>query len=182
MFSTDAVGEILTRFTIWIAITAYVSGVVIFALSGRNGRWDSLTRIVWTTGCAGLLAHFVCAFHFYHGWSQESAYRETARQTAAIVGLNWGGGLFINYFVLVAWVVDVSWWWWKGVNSYRRRPWQVLAAWHGFLIFIIINATIVFKTGVVRWTGVALSAVICLGWLHVLRQPTKPSPTAIAKS
>ena len=170
MFSTDALGEILTRVTIWIAIIAYVAGVVIFALSGRGGRWDSLTRLVWTTGCAGLLAHVVCALHFYHGWNQESAYQETARQTEAVVGLNWGGGLFINYFVLLAWVIDVSLWWAKGVDSYRRRSLLALASWHGFLLFIIFNATVVFKTGVVRWIGVAVSAVICLGWLLMLRR------------
>ena len=175
-------GEILTRVTIWVAFIAYAIGVVLFVRSGRTGRLDSFTRLAWTTGSVALVAHFVCAFHFYHGWSQASAYRETARQTDAVVGFNWGGGLFINYFVLIAWVVDISLWWLKGLDSYRRRPWQVLVAWHAFLLFIIFNATIVFKTGVVRWIGVALCAVICLGWLLLFVGARATSPASFSGS
>ena len=174
-------GEILTRVTIWVAFIAYAIGVVLFVRSGRTGRFDSLTRLAWTTGSVALVAHFVCALHFYHGWSQASAYRETARQTEAVVGFNWGGGLFVNYLVLVAWAIDVSWWWAKGVDSYRRRSLPVLASWHGFLLFIIFNATIVFKTGVVRWIGLFLCVVLMLGWLSILRQHSTYT-TVISKS
>jgi hypothetical protein len=87
-------GELLTRGTVWIAILAYTAGSVIFATARRRDQW---TRLAWTTGCVALLAHFACAFNYYHAWSQASAYGETARQTAEVFGVNWGGGLFINY-------------------------------------------------------------------------------------
>ncbi len=32
----------------------------------------------------------------------------TARQTDAVVGINWGGGLFINYAVASLWIADVT--------------------------------------------------------------------------
>jgi hypothetical protein len=160
-------GELLTRGTIWIAILAYTAGSVIFATARGHDRW---ARLVWTTGCAALLAHFACAFNFYHAWSQSSAYSETARQTAAVVGINWGGGLFINYTVALLWLTDVAWWWFAGLSSYRRRPWLLTLAWHSFLIFIIFNATVVFKDGLTRWIGLLFCLTLCTSWFISNRQ------------
>jgi hypothetical protein len=161
-------GEFLTRSTIWISIVAYAIGSVVFA-RGRSDL-DKWTRLAWTTGCAALVAHFICAFHFYHAWSHASAYRETARQTAEVFAVNWGGGLFINYAVAILWTSDVAWWWFAGVSSYRRRPWLLTLIWHSFLIFIIFNATVVFKDGLTRWIGLVLCLLLCLSWVFVTRQ------------
>ncbi|MFN2513268.1 MAG: hypothetical protein ABR568_17825 [Pyrinomonadaceae bacterium] len=152
-------GEILTKLTIWLTIASYAVGASVFALSRRRSKWDAVARLVWTVACIGALAHVTIAYHSYYQWSQAAAYRDTARQTAEVVGLNWGGGLYINYALLIAWVMDVSWWWWRGHDVYRRRPWLLVVAWHGFLIFIVFNATVVFKTGPVRWLGLG----VCLG-------------------
>ena len=94
------IGEFLTRATIWLTIVAYVVGSVVFALARGRARWDSATRIAWTIAVVSLIAHFICAYQFYHHWSHQSAYLDTARQTEAVTGLNWGGGLFINYAFL----------------------------------------------------------------------------------
>ena len=141
-----------------------------------------MARLAWTVACISLLAHVAFAYHFYYRWSQTAAYRETARQTAEVVGLDWGGGLYINYLLLSAWVMDVSWWWWGGHGAYRRRSWPLVAAWHGFLIVIVFNATVVFKTGFVRWLGLGVCLALGLVWLltagrtprgsdKVIRQP-----------
>lgn len=34
---------------------------------------DRWAWLAWTTGCAALVAHFICAFQFYHAWSDASA-------------------------------------------------------------------------------------------------------------
>ena len=167
-------GELLTRATIWITILAYTIGLALFALAGTRSRWDSLARFAWTTACASLIAHFICAFQFYHAWSQESAYRETARQTEEVFGLNWGGGLLINYVLLIVWIADVAWWWLRGLNSYRRRAAWLVGIWHGFLIFIIFNATVVFKDGLIRWLGLAIVACQFVFWLLVVRPGITP--------
>lgn len=166
-------GEFLTRLTIWLSIVGYAVGTVIFALSrGRatssrgTAQWDSAARVVWTLACAGLIAHFISAFQFYHGWSHATAYRDTARQTEEVFGFNWGGGLFINYALLIAWMLDIGWWWRNGLDSYRKRPWPVVALWHGFFIFIIFNATVVFGDGIVRWVGLAICLLLTLAWFH----------------
>jgi hypothetical protein len=165
-------GEFLTRGTIWISIAAYTIGCVVFAIARRpNGeRW---ARFAWTTGCAALIAHFISAFEFYHGWSHASAYSETARQTAEVVRINWGGGLFINYAVAALWIADVSWWWFAGLHAYRRRPWLITVLWHGFLIFILFNATVVFKAGLVRWIGLFVCVILVVSWYSIRNEFAK---------
>jgi hypothetical protein len=163
-------GEFLTRSTIWISILSYALGCVLFAMASRQTQLDRWVRLAWTMGCAALILHFICAFQFFHSWSHESAYVDTARQTAAVFRINWGGGLFINYAVASLWFADVAWFWLAGVNSYRRRPWLLTLAWHSFLIFIIFNATVVFKDGMTRWIGLLVCLTLCLSWVSISRQ------------
>jgi hypothetical protein len=148
----------------------YAVGSAILAFSQNRSRILAAVRITWTIACLSLVAHFICAFDFYHEWSHELAYRDTARQTAEVVGFNWGGGLFINYLVLIAWISDVGWWWFSGIDSYdRRRPLLVLG-WHAFFIFIIFNATVVFKDGIVRFVGIAISLCLIVSWCFIGKQ------------
>ena len=163
-------GEFLTRATIWVAIVVYAIGSVVFALARGRSRWDSVTRVLWTIAVLSLVGHFISAYQFYHHWSHNSAYLDTARQTDEVIGLNWGGGLFINYAFLTIWTIDVSWWWLRGLASYRSRPWPVVAAWHGFLIFILFNAMVVFKDGPTRWVGLVICMVLLLSWARIARQ------------
>jgi hypothetical protein len=163
-------GEFLTRSTVWLSIVAYTIGCVVFATERRQPAADRLTRLAWTTGCGALIAHFISAFQFYHSWSHESAYLETARQTAQVFAINWGGGLFINYAVATLWAADVASWWLAGLSSYRRRPWWLTLSWHGFLIFIIFTATVVFKDGPARWIGLLVCLTLVLSWALISRQ------------
>lgn len=166
-------GEFLTRITIWTAIAAYTIGFAVFVFARRRPGGDKWVRSIWTIGCAALLAHFASAFHFYHAWSHESAYVDTARQTAEVFAINWGGGLFINYAVASLWFTDVVWWWSAGVNSYRRRPWLLTLIWHAFLIFIIFNATVVFKDGLTRWIGLLVCSSLCVSWVIMRNELAK---------
>jgi hypothetical protein len=161
-------GEFLTRSTVWISIASYSLGCLIFAFGSRRSKLDHWTRWAFTVAIAALIAHYISAFHFYHHWSHEAAYVDTARQTAEVFHVNWGGGLFINYSLLMFWIADVGWWWIAGASSYRRRPWLVLLIWHGFLVFILFNATVVFKDGMTRWVGLLVCAILSLSWLTSL--------------
>ncbi|HEX6283574.1 MAG TPA: hypothetical protein VFZ71_01815 [Pyrinomonadaceae bacterium] len=166
-------GEFLTRMTIWIAIAGYAIGTVVFATARRGAGANWWTRWAWTIGCAALFAHFASAYEFYHAWSHASAYADTARQTAEVFKVNWGGGLFINYAVAALWLADVAWWWIAGLDSYRRRPWSITLLWHGFLIFIIFNATVVFKDGLIRWIGLFICVVLCVSWVSIRNEFNK---------
>jgi hypothetical protein len=158
-------GEFLTRFSIWVTLGGYFIGATALALSRRKPGLKSFARWAWTIACFSLLVHVAFAYQFYHHWSQDAAYRETARQTAEVTGLNWGGGLYFNYALMALWVADVAWWW-RGLETYRRRPMTVTVIWHAFLIFMIFNATVVFGTGVLRIAGLVLCVFLCLLWAY----------------
>lgn len=164
------VGELLTRSTIWISISSYVVGTILLAAHTHRRNFDKLARLSWTVGCLALAAHFIAAFHYYHHWSQLSALHETARQTREVFGINWGGGLVINYLLLLLWIIDVSLWWLRSLDSYSRRPLAWLLSWHGFLIFIIFNATVVFKQGLQRWVGLVVCLILCLAWYSIIKR------------
>lgn len=162
-------GEFLTRSTVWISITAYTIGCVVFAISGGRGNLDRRARVLWTIACAALISHYIFAFHFTHAWSHAAAYTDTARQTAEVFAINWGGGLFINYAVAALWLTDILWWWFAGVGSYRQRPWLLTISWHSFLIFIIFNATVVFEGGLIRLIGLIVSGFLVFSWISIGR-------------
>ena len=164
------IAQLLTKATIWFAVLAYTVGIALFCFARGRPAWLAASRLAWTTGCLALMAHITSAFHFYHHWSQESAYLDTARQTKEVIGVNWGGGLFINYAVLSFWIVDVGWWWLKGIDSYRRRRWLIVLLWHAFFIFIVFNATVVFKDGIVRWVGLVVSVCLAACWIVLAKQ------------
>src|SRR5689334_15347591 len=142
-----SIGELLTRITVWLALCGYAVGAGIQLISREDRLWQARARWAWTIGCFAIVLHLVCAYHFYHGWSQPSAYLETARQTREVTGADWGGGLYINYAFIAAWIVDVCWWW-RGLEVYRQRSLLVVVVWHSVFLFIVFNATVVFKTGI----------------------------------
>jgi hypothetical protein len=156
-------GEFLTRLSIWVTLAGYAGGVALLILSRKKPGLDRAGRLIWTIACLGLLVHTLCAFHFYHQWSDDIAYDETSRQTAEVSGINWGGGLYINYLLLAAWVIDVGWWW-RGLDLYRRRSKMVTTLWQGFLAFIFFNATVVFETGIIRVVGIVTFLCLILIW------------------
>ncbi len=157
-------GELLTKLTVWLALGGYALGAALLRLARARRRWLAWARVMWTIGCAFFLAHVACAFAFFHGWSHAAAYRETARQTAGMTGVNWGGGLFLNYLFALAWLADVLWWW-LAPENFARRPRALTVAWQGFFFFMVFNGTIVFGKGPVRWFGAAIGVGLALLWV-----------------
>lgn len=153
-------GEALTLWTIRLALAAYFGRLVIeLTCVPRTPVIERLARWLWTIGGLFLWLHVACAFEHFHAWSHASALAQTARDTAAVTGFDWGGGLWINYFVMLLWAGDVVWWWLAPLSHQARgRAWEI--AWQGGLAFIVFNALVVFKTGPLRWTGLLLSAAL----------------------
>ena len=162
-------GEFLTRASVWLALCAYAAGSATLLLARGRRTWRARARLAWTFGCIFLLAHMCCAFSYYHGWSHVVAYRETARQTREMTGLDWGGGLFINYLFAAAWLADVLWWWrWPESHAHRSR--MLTASWHGFFFFMVFNGAAVFGTGPVRWLGVFICCGLVGLWWYLRHQ------------
>jgi len=58
----------------------------------------------------------------------------------------------------------------RRVNAYLQRRWWLTLLWHGFLIFILFNATVVFKDGWIRWVGLLICLSLVLSWVVISRK------------
>jgi hypothetical protein len=124
---------------------------------------DAPARALWTIGAASMTAHAVAAFHTVYGWSHHRALVETARQTAAVTGWTWGGGLFVNYAFVAIWMADAAWWW-LAPDAYRRRPAALSAALRGVFLFMFLNGAIIFAAGAMRVLGIIAVSVVTAAW------------------
>lgn len=148
------------RGTIWLAVAAWVAAEwrrTAPAASSTSGR------TAWTLGASAALVHVVLAFHVHHGWSHAAAMAETARQTAALTGWPWGGGVYFNYVFVLLWSADAGWWWLEPASFHRRARW-IGAALRAFLWFLFLNGAFVFVRGPARWLGLLAAAAVVVAW------------------
>jgi len=156
-------GELVTKLFIWISITAYVAAMAIVANQRQTTGVLHILRLLWTGAYLALLLHVLAAFATHHAWSHSAAVVHTAQQTEAVVGISFGGGVWFNYFLLLLWGADVTWWWGNQTSYENRSPaigWFV----HLYLAFIMFNAVIIFESGAVRWFGLGATALVIAIW------------------
>jgi hypothetical protein len=128
--------------------------VAVFSMVFRKPSSD---RLAWTLGSLMYLCHVGLAFHYAHHWSHAKAFAHVEEAAG------YGEGIYVSYFFTLVWAADALWWCcWP--RSYSLRPawlgWSV----HGFMVFIIFNATVVFESGFIRWAGLALLVAIAAFW------------------
>jgi hypothetical protein len=154
----DPFGELLTRWTIRLALACYVLclAAVMVGTKNRTPRMAIGLRLVWTLGCGMFVAHVISAFAYYHHFSHRAAYDDTARQTQELLGFAFGGGIYFSYLFLAIWVADVAWQW----VSPASRPGWIDGPLHAYMAFIAFNGAVVFEGGVSRWAGIAASVML----------------------
>ena len=145
--------------TIWAALVLYVAGE-----HGRTRRPPATwARPVWLLGALAYLTHVAAAFGIHHDWSHAAAYAYTAARTAALVGLDWGGGLWVNYAFTAIWAGEGLWWRFRPAR-YARRPRAWRTAVRGVFLFMIANGAVIFVSGPRRLLGIAVLAALLWIW------------------
>jgi hypothetical protein len=153
-------GELLTSWTIRLALLCYVAYVGSWLLVGPNAsdRFRALGWL-WTAGCGLFIAHVVCAFAFYHHWSHAAAWQTTAEETDALLGVRFGDGIYFSYVFLLVWVADVvRLWCWPAAGGPGK--YALAAVIHAYLFFIAFNGAIVFEGGPTRIGGMVACTVL----------------------
>jgi hypothetical protein len=143
--------------TIWTSLVLFAAGET-GRLLARPASW------AWPASTAGLLLcviHVLIALAHTHGWSHDAAIAATAAQTRAVFGLDWGGGIYVNYGFVAAWTIDA--WTWRAPRPHQapRRVWRWVV--RAFYAIVVFNAAVVFAAGVRRALGVAI--VVWLAWI-----------------
>jgi hypothetical protein len=154
------IGDLLVRGTIWLSLLAWVVGE--WRRSAHRGT-KAAGRTEWTAGALAALGHAAAAFHLRHGWSHSAALAETARQTAAVTGLDWGGGIYVNYLSLAVWTADAGWWW-LNPETFGRRPKALDRVVRTFPLFMFVNGAVVFGQGPIRVAGTAAVLAVIAAW------------------
>lgn len=164
------IGDNLIRWTIWLATLAYFARWFCELWPGTISTSTRLrtARGCWTTAFALLVAHVLCAFHFYHHWSHSHAVEHSLQQTESTVGFRFGGGPWVNYVLMGLWLGDLLWWW-RSPGTFASRPRWLNIMWIVLLAFIGFNGTAVFASGFIRWLTVA--CILALISLIVWRKP-----------
>jgi hypothetical protein len=155
-------GDALIRNTVRLSLVWYLAAVCqMLWLGPADWRAESqrgaIARWCWTWGLVCFWVHLAMAFHFFHGWSHQHAFERT-RDVAGV-----GEGIFVSYLFTVVWTLDVTWWWaWP--QRYAGRSVWIDRTLHAFMLFIVLNGTVVFETGAIRWAGVAGFLVLAVVW------------------
>jgi hypothetical protein len=161
--NSESAGDDLVRNTVRLSLLYYAGAASLIMLMRRD-EWvgssvrGSLARWCWTLAWAAYLVHVGMAFHHAHGWSHEHA----VAHTRAVSGV--GEGIYVSHLFTLAWTADVLYWWLRPVRYAARPPW-VGRLLHGFMVFMIFNATVVFETGWIRWAGAVMFAGLAALWL-----------------
>ena len=162
-------GSAVVRVTMLTATVVWAWAEV---LKIRRPRQVDPARRLWTAAAALALVHAVVAFGVAYEWSHEAAFVDTARRTAAVTGIEWGGGIFVNYLFLALWLADALSWW-AAPAAYRRRPLSLERARLALFLFMFLNGAIVFAGNAARAVGVPAVAAVCLTWMLDARTHSK---------
>lgn len=148
------------------AVTASAGLAVVWMLGAWLGMLTgaAFARLGWTLGFAALVVHLVIAFGVAHGWSHAAAV-EHVRQVGG-----YGEGIAVNYLFAAVWLVDVAWWR-ADPDGRARRPRWVGWAVHGFLAFVVLNATVIFGPAERRWWYAAALTILVAVWLVRTKTP-----------
>jgi hypothetical protein len=168
-------GEFALHGTVWLSLTAWATASVLPAACRQTPEHDaSLTptastlpaacrhRLLWTLGAFALAGHFALAMQLRHHWSHAAAVADTAQQTQAKFGLNWGGGVWFNYAMVLLWLMDAAW------SFLDPSRWNAAGNWprilRGYLFFMWFNGAVVFPRGPVRWFGLFACMIVLWSW------------------
>ena len=153
-------GEVWIRATIALATVAYA---VAECVRFRHPAGWRRARAAWTAAALLTLGHVAAAFHVRHAWSHRDAYAATAAQTAAVTGVDWGGGLYVNYVFLAIWLADALWWW-RDPRGYTARSDRFRTARAAVFFFMFLNGAVVFAHGAMRWLGAICLLLVGAAW------------------
>jgi len=156
-------GPGITAWTIRIAMILFVSVLGLRISEAWLAPKQRTKRIIWTLGCLLFLTHIAAGMHFYHGWNHTHAYDATAEQTHETIGVRFGGGIYVNHAMAIVWVLDVLWSWITPKSYIGRSPgWNYVIV--GFFLFIAVNGFVIFKSGLLRWSGLLVLTLLLIAW------------------
>ena len=145
----------------WLAVLGLLAGEGGAAIGRRTG---SEPRWAWLASAAGwscLAVHMLVAMAVRHEWSHAAAVADTARLTAQVYGVAWGGGVYVNYAFLALWLAVV--WQWRASPAMLLPQWLTWT-WRGTVLIVVSNAAVVFAAPSRQIAGAIVTAGLVAAW------------------
>ncbi len=139
--------DYLTRVSADISMILYFLALCLIIVEHVSARW------YWLIACVAFQIHVLIAFDEVHGWSHSKGV-EHVREASGF-----GYGIFASYFFAIWWLVDAVWWI-ASPKGYSQR--SRLARWgtQVFFAFMVVNGTIVYESGAIRWYSLYCFGVV----------------------
>jgi hypothetical protein len=137
-----------------------------------------LSRLAWTIASLANLGHVLLAFHLLHNWDHWAASAAIAQQTYEQVGWYWDGGIYINYAFCSLWLIDTATWW-SAPMAYLKRSRWLEAAVQFVILFMFVNATVIFGKSPFRAMGGVLCLLGALGAFQGARHSSGDSSASV---
>lgn len=146
---------LLIRASVWLALAAWFMGAWCRAIlpSVYGGPQDSDDqnmrelgyRWSWLLSAVATWIHVIASYGLVHSWDHQAVVTQTAEESFQATGIRAGWGVYVNFAyagMLLAYSVAMI--------LYRRRLPFFDSSIFWFTAFIVFNAAIVFKGGVLR--------------------------------
>lgn len=166
-------GQFLTIWSVRLSLVFFFLFVIARITASRSDLVEPekrhlfvLLRWLWTFGTTLYVIHVCLAFHFSHNWSHDAAVKHTAQITEKFTGWYFGGGIWLNHLFTLICVVETAWMW-IAANKYWSRGVAISCLIYGYLLFIAVNASVIFVSGPARW--VAATALLLLAAFAVVK-------------
>jgi hypothetical protein len=153
--------------TVWLALALFVIGEAGKLSASRERSSRGWAWTIWTAGALLLALHILVALWVRHGWSHLSAVVSVREQTRTVYGLDWGGGVWVNYLFVTVWLVESAWWF-AAPRSYFTRSRAAIVLTRAFYLLVLVNAAIVFAAPSRRPAGALLTLVLLWIWRDTL--------------
>lgn len=152
---------------LYAAIWLSLAGLLLGEFGRRRHRTTGIAP-AWSQkfSAAGVvlgLVHSLVALGVVYDWDHARAVAQTAERAAAVYGIGWPGSLYVNYVFLAWWAADTAWWW-RSLDTFRRRPAAFDWAWRLMAFTMVLNGAVIFGSTAGRIAGVPLCAGLLLAW------------------
>lgn len=166
---------------VWLSLVGLLAGEVGAARRHRTGVEPWWAWPASMAGCLALCAHMLLAMASRHQWSHQAALLDTARQTAEVYGVAWGGGLWVNYAFAGLWMAWLTAWKASPARFWNQPRWQLWGA-RAFVFVIVLNAAVVFAAPQRRLAGAALTLALPAAWWFgsISKAPRRDRPGDLA--
>lgn len=154
----------LALWTIRLSMACYVIAIAI-RVGNSIQPVKRVERQIWAAGAILCAIHVALAMAGFHNFSHADSIKHTAEVTRQVIGLNWGGGVYVNYLFTAVWG-------WDALRHFRIVNYRTPKWLHIFMAFIVVNATVVF--GPLWWRYAAFVVVPIIA----IRTASKPNTVA----